>query len=133
MTYVSYIHDIHRVLDIHNMMLELKIKLLRYDKCRNNYGATLVTIETETEMKNIQSILKAVKDKRISDGKNWMGKLPKTLTEFTRKNDYGLMYTILKLKVYENYAESIRFFGSVLLLFAIPCEKSIKCRKINIP
>jgi len=77
MTYVSYIHDIHRVLDIHNMMLELKIKLLRYDKCRNNYGATLVTIETETEMKNIQSILKIVKDKRISDGKNWMGKLRK--------------------------------------------------------
>ena len=83
-------------------MLELKIKLLRYDKCRNNYGATLVTIETETEMKNIRSILKTVKDKRISDGKNWMGKLPKTLTEFTRKNDYGLMYTILKLKVYDH-------------------------------
>ena len=65
------------MLDKHNMMLELKIKLLRYDKCRNYYGATLVTIETETEMKNIRSILKSVKDKRISDGKNWMGKSPK--------------------------------------------------------
>ena len=83
-------------------MLELKIKLLRYDKCRNNYGATLVTIETETEMKNIRSILKTVKDKRISDGKNWMGKLSKTLTQITRKNDLGLMYTILKLKVYDH-------------------------------
>ena len=59
-------------------MLELKIffleNFLRYDKCRNNYGATLVTIENESDMKNIQIILKSVKDMRLSQGKNWMGK-----------------------------------------------------------
>ena len=54
---------------------QLTENLFRYDKCRNNYGATLVTIETESEMKNIKTILKSVKDKRLSDGKNWMGKL----------------------------------------------------------
>ena len=59
-------------------MLELKIHFLktflRYDKCRNNYGATLVTIENESDMKNIQIILKSVKDMRLSQGKSWMGK-----------------------------------------------------------
>ena len=48
--------------------------LFRYDKCRNNYGATLVTIENESDMKNIQIILKSVKDMRLSQGKSWMGK-----------------------------------------------------------
>ena len=44
-------------------MLELKMyfleKFLRYDKCRNNYGATLVTIENEEEMNYVQIVLKS--------------------------------------------------------------------------
>ena len=59
-------------------MLELKMyfleKFLRYDKCRNNYGATLVTIENEEEMNYVRIVLNSVKDMRLSQGKSWMGK-----------------------------------------------------------